>query len=61
LPVDPAVTTALEQMRPVFAELGCEVVEAEPELAAAGEVSMFCVRSALCGDTGRRCARTGRW
>ena len=38
LPVDPAVTTALEQMRPVFAELGCEVVEAEPELAAADEV-----------------------
>jgi amidase len=38
LPVDPAVTTALEQMRPVLAELGCEVVEAEPELAAADEV-----------------------
>jgi amidase len=38
LPVDPAVTTALEQTRPVFAELGCEVVEAEPDLAAADEV-----------------------
>jgi amidase len=38
LPVDPAVTTALEQMRPVLAELGCEVVEAEPDLAAADEV-----------------------
>jgi amidase len=37
LPVDPAVTTALEQVRPVFAELGCEVVEAEPELGAADE------------------------
>jgi amidase len=38
LPVDPAVTTALEQMRPVFDELGCDVVEAEPDLAAADEV-----------------------
>jgi amidase len=38
LPVDPAVTAALEQMRPVLARLGCEVVEAEPELAAADEV-----------------------
>ena len=38
LPVDPAVTTALEQMRPVLAELGCEVVEAEPDLTAADEV-----------------------
>jgi len=38
LPVDPAVTTALEHKRPVLAELGCEVVEAEPELGAADEV-----------------------
>src|SRR5262249_48732773 len=38
LPVDPAVTTALEQVRPVLAELGCEVIEAEPDLAAADEV-----------------------
>jgi amidase len=38
LPVDAAVTSALEQMRPVFAELDCEVVEAEPDLAAADEV-----------------------
>ena len=38
LPVDPAVTTALEQMRPVFADLGCELIEAEPDLAAADEV-----------------------
>ena len=38
LPVDPAVTTALEERRPVLAELGCEVVEAEPELRAADEV-----------------------
>ena len=32
------MTTALEQTRPLLAELGCEVVEAEPELAAADEV-----------------------
>jgi amidase len=38
LPVDPAVTTALEEMRPVLAELGCDVVDAEPDLAAADEV-----------------------
>src|SRR5581483_8348108 len=38
LPVAPAVTAALEHMRPVLAELGCEVVEAEPDLAAADEV-----------------------
>ena len=38
LPVDPAVTAALEQTRPVFAELGCEVVETEPDLAGADEV-----------------------
>ena len=38
LPVDPAMTTALEQTRPVLAELGCEVVEAEPDLTAADEV-----------------------
>jgi amidase len=38
LPVDPAVTAALEQARPVFAELGCEVVETEPDLTGADEV-----------------------
>lgn len=38
LPVDSAVTTALERVRPVLGELGCEVVDAEPELAAADEV-----------------------
>jgi len=38
LPVDPAVADALEQARPVFAELGCDVVDAEPELAEADEV-----------------------
>jgi amidase len=38
LPVDATVTASLEQMRRVLDALGCEVVEAEPELAAADEV-----------------------
>ena len=38
LPVDPRVTAALEGQRHVFADLGCVVEEAEPDLAAAGEI-----------------------
>src|SRR5262249_25213413 len=38
LPVDPAVTIALDAMRPVLTGIGCDVEEAEPELAAADEV-----------------------
>jgi amidase len=37
LPVDPRVTTVLELRRSVFADLGCEVVEAEPDWADADE------------------------
>ena len=36
-PVDPAVTMVLESQRHVFAELGCAVEEAEPDLAGATE------------------------
>ena len=38
LPVDPRVTTALEAQRHVFADLGCAVEEAAPDLAGAREV-----------------------
>jgi amidase len=37
LPVDPRVTAALEEQRPVVADLGCEVVEAEPDTSGADE------------------------
>ncbi|HET7037450.1 MAG TPA: amidase family protein, partial [Thermomicrobiaceae bacterium] len=37
LPVDPRVTTVLESRRHVLAELGCEVVEATPDLRGADE------------------------
>jgi amidase len=38
LPVDPAVTAALDGARPVLEQIGCTVVDAEPELAGADEV-----------------------
>jgi amidase len=38
LPVDPAVTAVLESRRGVFAEMGCEVEEATPDLHGADEV-----------------------
>jgi amidase len=38
LPVEPAVTAALEQMRPLLDELGFDVVEEEPDLEPADEV-----------------------
>jgi amidase len=38
LPVDPRVTAVLESKRGVFADLGCEVVEAEPDWEGADEV-----------------------
>lgn len=38
LPVDPRVTAVLESRRGVFSDLGCEVVEAEPDLRGADEV-----------------------
>ena len=38
LPVDPRVTAVLEGQRQVFADLGCVVEEAEPDLAGAREV-----------------------
>jgi len=38
LPVDPRVTAVLEKQRGVFADLGCVVEEAEPDLAGAREV-----------------------
>ena len=37
LPVDPAVTAALEGARPVLSELGCAVIPAEPDLEDADE------------------------
>lgn len=37
LPVEPAVTAALEPARAVLASLGCEVRDAEPDLACADE------------------------
>ena len=38
LPIDPAVVAVLEGIRPVLEGLGCEVVDADPDLAAADEV-----------------------
>jgi amidase len=38
LPVDPRVTAVLESQRQVFADLGCEVVEVEPDLSGADDV-----------------------
>jgi amidase len=38
LPVDPAVTAALESQRGAFAEIGCEIEEASPDLDGADEV-----------------------
>ena len=38
LPVDPRVTAVLEEHRSVFEDLGCDVEEAEPDLAGADEV-----------------------
>ena len=38
LPVDPRVTAALEAQRHVFADIGCAVEEAEPDLSGADEV-----------------------
>ncbi|RIK42042.1 MAG: amidase [Chloroflexi bacterium] len=38
LPVDPRVTAVLESQRHVFSDLGCEVVEAEPDFSGADEV-----------------------
>jgi amidase len=38
LPVDPAVTAVLEANRGVFTDMGCEVVEAEPDFADADMV-----------------------
>lgn len=38
LPVDPRTTAVLESQHGVFADLGIEVVEAEPDLSAADEV-----------------------
>jgi amidase len=37
LPVDPRVSAVIESARPVLASLGCEVVDAEPDLAGADE------------------------
>lgn len=37
LPVEPRVTAVLEAKRAVFADLGCETVDAEPEMAGADE------------------------
>jgi amidase len=37
LPVDPAVTGALEATRPILSELGCVVIPAEPDLEDADE------------------------
>jgi amidase len=50
LPVDPAVTEALESARPLLEALGCEVVDAEPDLTTADET--FQVLRAL-GYAGR--------
>lgn len=38
LPVDPRVTAVVEATRPVFADLGCVVTDAEPDLRGADEV-----------------------
>ncbi|MCP5116089.1 MAG: amidase, partial [bacterium] len=37
-PVQPEVSAACEAVRPVFKELGCEVVEAEPDFSDAAEI-----------------------
>ncbi len=37
LPIDPRLTTVLEDQRGVFSDLGCELVEAEPAMAGADE------------------------
>lgn len=41
LPVEPAVATVLEASRSVFEALGCEVVNAEPNIAEADEIFML--------------------
>jgi amidase len=38
LSIDPRVTAVLEAVRPVFADLGCEIVEGEPDLRDADEI-----------------------
>jgi amidase len=38
LPVDPAVTAVLESQRGAFADIGCEVEDASPDLSGANEV-----------------------
>ena len=38
LPVDPRTTAVLESQRGVFADLGIDLVEAEPDLSGADEV-----------------------
>jgi amidase len=38
LPVDPRTTAVLESQRPIFADLGIDLVEAEPDLGDADEV-----------------------
>ena len=38
LPVEPAVTTALEKQRPTFEQLGCIVEDATPDLSDADEI-----------------------
>ena len=38
LPVEPAVTAVLESQRGVFADIGCDVEEASPDLSGADEV-----------------------
>lgn len=37
LPVDPRVTAVLEEKRPIFADLGCDLAEAEPDTSGADE------------------------
>ena len=41
LPVEPAVATVLEASRSVFEALGCEVINAEPNIAEADEIFML--------------------
>jgi amidase len=38
LPVDPAVRAVIERARPVLAGLGCEIIDATPDLSGADEV-----------------------
>ena len=68
LPVDPAVTAAIDAQRHVFESLGCEIEDGEPDFADADEVfqtlrawSFELVRGDLLADHRRQMKETVVW